>query len=69
MYLLSSLAALLLFSGLASAQQVVSCSSEDGLRHYCNVDTHGGVRLITQRSDAVCREGYSWGYDRRWHLG
>ena len=62
-YLLASLAALFLFSGLASAQQIVNCSSEDGRRHYCNVDTHGGIRMVKQRSDAACREGYSWGYD------
>jgi len=65
LFLLSSLAALLLFSGLASAQQIVNCSSEDGRRHFCDVDTHGGVRLVKQRSDAACQEGYSWGYDHR----
>ena len=45
--------------------QVVSCSSDDMHRHYCPADTRGGVRLFKQRSDSSCRQGYSWGYDRR----
>jgi hypothetical protein len=44
---------------------MVSCSSDDMRRHYCDVDTRGGVRLLRQRSEAACREGYSWGWDRR----
>jgi len=45
--------------------QVVSCASDDMHRHYCSADTRGGVRLLKQRSDSSCRQGYSWGYDRR----
>jgi Protein of unknown function (DUF3011) len=45
--------------------QVISCASDDMHRHYCQADTHGGVRLLKQRSDSSCRQGYSWGYDRR----
>ena len=41
----------------------VSCSSDDGQRHYCTVDSGGRVRLQQQRSDSPCREGYSWGSD------
>jgi hypothetical protein len=44
--------------------QVVSCESEDMHRHHCTADTRGGVRLLKQRSDSSCRQGYSWGYDR-----
>lgn len=44
---------------------VVSCSSDDMRRHYCDADTHNGVRLVRQRSDAACRQGSTWGYDRR----
>ena len=47
------------------ADQFISCSSDDMHRHYCPVDARGGVRLVKQRSDASCRQGYSWGYDRR----
>jgi Protein of unknown function (DUF3011) len=49
----------------AQAQHSISCSSDDGKRHYCEVDTRGGVSMVRQRSDASCGEGFSWGYDRR----
>ena len=45
--------------------EVISCSSDDMHRHYCPADTRGGVRLLKQRSDSSCRQGYSWGFDRR----
>ena len=56
-------AALVLFSSRSSAQNL-SCSSDDGHRHYCPADTRGGVQLLKQRSDSPCRQGYSWGFDR-----
>ncbi len=43
---------------------VITCSSDNGGRNYCSVPTGRGVRLVRQRSDAPCRQGYSWGYDR-----
>ncbi|GAC1630494.1 MAG: hypothetical protein NVS9B14_01180 [Candidatus Acidiferrum sp.] len=43
--------------------QSIACNSDDEQRHSCPVDTRGGVRLRTQRSDAACTEGYSWGSD------
>jgi hypothetical protein len=43
--------------------QAITCSSDDMNRHYCPADTHGGVRLYKQLSDARCEEGYSWGFD------
>ena len=49
----------------ASAQQVITCSSDNGKRNYCPADTRGGVSMVRQRSDARCQQGYSWGYDRR----
>jgi hypothetical protein len=49
----------------SDADLVVSCSSDDMHRHYCPADTRGGVQLLKQRSDSSCRQGYSWGYDRR----
>jgi hypothetical protein len=45
--------------------QVISCSSDDMHRHYCPADTHGGVQLVKQHSDSSCRQGRSWGYNRR----
>ncbi len=43
----------------------ISCSSDDGHRHYCPVDVPGRVRLAQQRSESACQEGYSWGADDR----
>jgi hypothetical protein len=45
--------------------QSLTCSSDDGNRHYCSADTRGGVQMVRQRSDARCQQGYSWGYDQR----
>jgi hypothetical protein len=45
--------------------QTFSCSSDDMRRHYCGVDTSGGVQIVRQRSDASCIQGRTWGYDRR----
>jgi hypothetical protein len=45
--------------------QTITCSSDDGGRHYCSVNTRGGVKMVNQRSDARCQQGYSWGYDQR----
>jgi len=45
--------------------QVISCSSDDMHRHYCPADTRGGVQLVKQNSDSSCRQGRSWGFDRR----
>jgi Protein of unknown function (DUF3011) len=55
--------AFVIFSPKSSAQ-TISCSSDDGHRHYCPADTRGGVRLLKQRSDSACNQGYSWGFDR-----
>ena len=44
---------------------IVQCGSDDMRRHYCDADTHGGVRLVRQRSQAECRRDYTWGIDRR----
>jgi hypothetical protein len=47
-----------------TVQQGLYCASDDGRRHYCNVDTRGGVRLVQQRSGSPCIQGRTWGYDR-----
>jgi hypothetical protein len=47
------------------ADRTVSCSSDDGRRHYCDAENRAGVRLIKQRSDSACTQGYSWGVDDR----
>ena len=46
----------------ASAQEVITCSSQNNRRNTCSVPTSGRVRLIRQLSDASCRG--NWGYRR-----
>ena len=41
----------------------MTCSSQDGKRHYCTTDTRWGVRLVKQRSGSPCTQGSTWGYD------
>ncbi len=43
----------------------VSCNSNDEHRHYCEVDTRNGVRLLKQNSGSPCDQDRTWGYDRR----
>jgi len=43
----------------------LTCSSQDGGRHYCESDIQGKATMLRQRSGSPCREGYSWGNDRR----
>lgn len=72
-FLLSTTVLFLLSAGRLHAQSgmvnkngpQITCASDDGRRHYCPVNTSRGVRLVNQRSQSVCRQGYSWGYDRR----
>ncbi len=48
-----------------SQPQTITCSSDDGRRNYCNVDTRGGVRLTRQISGSPCTQGQTWGFDNR----
>ena len=45
--------------------QTITCSSDDGKRNYCNVDTRGGVQMTRQRSGSPCTQGQTWGWDGR----
>jgi hypothetical protein len=45
--------------------RIVSCSSDDGRRRYCDAETRAGVRLVRQRSSVACEKDYSWGFDDR----
>jgi len=47
-----------------SSDREVTCESRNHGRRDCPMDTRGGVRLVEQISEARCREGSSWGYDR-----
>jgi Protein of unknown function (DUF3011) len=42
--------------------QVITCESNNGKRQWCRQDdTSARVRLVKQRSESKCVEGYSWG--------
>lgn len=43
----------------------VTCASDDGKRHYCQLDTSRGVQMVKQRSGSPCVENQTWGADRR----
>src|SRR5260370_42268695 len=45
--------------------QVITCSSDDGRRHYCDADTRRGVRLSRQIRGSARVETPTWGYDNR----
>jgi hypothetical protein len=51
--------------GRASAQQTLSCNSDDGKKHYCQAETRAGVQMVKQRSGSPCTQGVSWDYDDR----
>ncbi|HEX4581701.1 MAG TPA: DUF3011 domain-containing protein, partial [Acidobacteriaceae bacterium] len=38
---------------------------DDGGRKYCAADTRRGVQMVNQRSGSPCRQGSTWGYDKR----
>jgi hypothetical protein len=42
-----------------------TCSSNNGRRVHCNIDTRGGVQMLRQLSGSPCREGATWGSDAR----
>jgi Protein of unknown function (DUF3011)/Ricin-type beta-trefoil lectin domain-like len=44
---------------------IITCSSNDGRRNYCDTDTRGGVRMVRQISGSACERGRTWDYDRR----
>jgi len=51
--------------GYAQGGQAVTCSSDDGDRHYCNIDTSRGVQLTRQISGSPCIQNSTWGFDNR----
>jgi len=44
---------------------MVTCSSDNGRRQYCQADIRGSVRLVRQFSRSACRQSDTWGYDSR----
>jgi peptide methionine sulfoxide reductase MsrB len=52
--------------GANAKSQRISCTSDDGRKNYCDVDTQGAqVKLVRQQGMQPCEEGSTWGYDRR----
>ena len=41
------------------------CASNDFYRHFCRVDTYGGVEIVRQKSEAPCIYGRTWGFGER----
>jgi hypothetical protein len=62
--LLYGLAAILFFHSAAFSQNVLTCSSNNGKRNYCRVDTSRGVRMTRQVSGSPCNLGSTWGFDQ-----
>ena len=42
----------------------VTCASDDGKRHLCQVTTQYGVRMANQRSGSPCIQGQTWGFNK-----
>jgi hypothetical protein len=51
--------------GRCSAQNQITCASNDGGRQYCPADTRGGVTMVRQNSQSPCVQNQTWGYDGR----
>ena len=54
-------------SSVASAMPAhgkVYCASNDFYRHFCAVDTYGGVELVRQKSEAPCVFNRTYGFTR-----
>ncbi|MEO6806889.1 MAG: DUF3011 domain-containing protein [Edaphobacter sp.] len=45
--------------------QIVTCSSNDMRRNWCDIGRSRDVRLARQISGSACIEGQTWGTDRR----
>jgi len=55
---------MLCLPGTASAQ-TITCSSNDGRRHYCGQYRPNDVRLSRQLSESPCVLGTGWGVDQK----
>ena len=45
--------------------QTITCSSNNGRRNWCAIDTRGGVRMNRQLSGSPCIRDQTWGWDNR----
>lgn len=53
------------YGGGYGGNQVVRCESREYRTQRCAMDTRGGVRITRVLGNAACRQGQSWGHDRR----
>ncbi len=60
-HLLLLLAALSIYG--QGQSQTITCSSNNGRRNVCNVNTRGGVRISRQISGTPCIQDQTWGWD------
>lgn len=65
MRVLTGAMVLISFAVPAMAQRTVVCSSSGNGRRTCPADTRNGVVLLRERSDGVCQQGSTWGYNSR----
>ncbi len=47
------------------AQDIITCSSNDGRRHYCDMGRSNDARMVRQRSGSPCVRGRTWGVQGR----
>ena len=62
---LGFLLAVCLVPSRASAQQTITCESNNGSRKYCGNNNPGQVSLQRQLSQSPCVQGQSWGVDNQ----
>lgn len=62
---LITLAFCLLTVSTSVAAREITCESNNYRYRYCRADTNNRVELVRRISQAPCRRGRSWGYDRR----
>jgi hypothetical protein len=53
------------YYGGSAAGNMVTCSSNDGRRHYCGQYNRNDVRLSRKLSESPCVPGTGWGVDQR----
>ncbi|WP_442946717.1 DUF3011 domain-containing protein [Nostoc sp. 'Peltigera membranacea cyanobiont' N6] len=61
-----SLATLLGVAAPASAQEIITCSSNNNQRNTCSIPSRGRVRLVRQLSNATCRGNWGYRNNRVW---
>lgn len=61
-----SIGTLLGVAAPASAQEVITCASQNNQRNTCSIPTRGRVRFVRQLSDASCRGNWGYRNNRIW---